>query len=85
MELRYRTNSAAHRVRLLRVDGQLVHKRYQLLQEKIRAWSSLDFSKVGSMMLGTYDGGPDNTPRISFCGRVARCRISISWRLCAAH
>lgn len=66
MELQCKIDSVAHRVRLLRVDDQLVHERHQLLQKKIRALDTLDVSKVDSTTLGTHDGRQDNPPRISF-------------------
>ncbi|KAF8553730.1 hypothetical protein OG21DRAFT_1203014 [Imleria badia] len=66
MELQYRINSAAHCLRLLCVNDQPIHKRDQLLKEKIRALGLLNYNRVASPPLGTHDGRPDNTPRVSF-------------------
>lgn len=66
MELQYQIDSAAHCLRLLRVDDQPMHQRHKLLQEKIRALNKLDFSKVNSMTLDTYDTRHDKPPRVFF-------------------
>ncbi|KAF9222275.1 hypothetical protein BS17DRAFT_881121 [Gyrodon lividus] len=59
-ELQYQIELGAHRLRLLRFDGEPIHRRHQLLRQKIQAWSLFDLDKVNLIVPLANEGDFDD-------------------------